>query len=62
LKKSDTTPELGQYDGSMQQFGSGLNKVGFGAKYEFKADSNPAVGAYDVETAVQATKTRTRAA
>jgi len=55
LRKSETSPELGQYDASMQQFGAGLNKVGFGAKYQFKADSNPPPGAYDVETAVHAT-------
>lgn len=33
-----------------------------GKKYEFKADSNPPPGAYEVDTAVMSTKTRTPAA
>ena len=28
-----------------------MNKVDFGRKYEFKANSNPAPGQYDVEAA-----------
>jgi len=34
--------------------------VTMGSKYVFKADSNPPVGAYDVETADSATKFRNR--
>ena len=35
-----------------------MNKVGFGNKYESKADRNPAPGQYDVEAARDQTMAR----
>lgn len=31
-------------DKHYKPFGSGMNKIDFGRKYEFKVDSNPKVG------------------
>lgn len=39
-----------------------MKKVDFGRKYEFKVDSNPRVGYYEVDTALNQTKTRSKAA
>jgi len=33
----------------LKPFGSGMNKVNFGSKYVFKADSNPAPGQYNAD-------------
>jgi len=35
----------------LKPFGSGMNKVNFGSKYVFKADSNPAPGQYNADKA-----------
>ena len=52
------SPEPGQYQSKTITFAEGLNKVGMGSKYEFKADKNPAPGQYDVEGSIRATQTR----
>ena len=41
--------------------GEGMNKVGFGGKYETKYDRNPAVGQYDVEGSMRMTQTKSYA-
>ena len=43
-KPGEASPEPGQYQNKTITFGDGLNKVGMGNKYEFKADSNPYPG------------------
>jgi len=39
-----------------------MNKVDFGSKYEFKANSNPAPGQYEVEASSKAIMNRSVAA
>ena len=47
-KAVDDTPDAGIYHKN-EDFNRLKNKVSMGAKYEFKADSNPPVGGYDVD-------------
>lgn len=37
-------------DKHYKPFGSGMNKIDFGRKYEFKVDSNPKVGQYETDS------------
>jgi len=46
----EPTPEAG--DAHLSAFGSGLKKVDFGRKYEFKADSNPCPGQYETDNKI----------
>ena len=55
-KKHEGTPAPGQYDGHLQPFGSNMKGVTMGSKYEFKPDSNPPVGYYDVDRGLNMTK------
>ena len=60
VKPPEQTPEAD--DKHYKPFGAGLNKIDFGKKYEFKVDSNPHVGKYDVNTASKLTKPASKAA
>ena len=53
-------PDPGQYQTKTITFGDNLKKVDFGKKYEFKVDSNPRPGQYNVDS--QYTKSRSKAA
>ena len=44
----EAAPEPGQYMNNTITFGSGMKGIDMGKKYEFKVDSNPRVGQYDV--------------
>ena len=48
-RPKDKSPDPGQYDQHLKPFGSEVRpSVSMGSKFEFKADSNPPVGGYDV--------------
>jgi len=40
----------GTFDGHIKPFGSNMNKIGMGSKYEYKYDNNPGPGEYDIES------------
>lgn len=62
-RQEEALPEPGQYQKDTVTFGSGLKKVAdMGRKYEFKVDSNPKIGQYDVDTGLNQTKARSKAA
>ena len=42
----------------LKPFGSGLKHVGFGSKYQFKANRNPGPGQYRVEKSMGLTKSK----
>jgi hypothetical protein len=46
--KNDNSPSPGQYDGH-KEFGYNPNNMTIGGKYKWKPDSNPPVGAYDID-------------
>jgi len=48
----------GSFDGHLKPFGSGMSKVDFGKKYEWKPDSNPPLGLYNTTSAEKHTKDR----
>ena len=48
----------GTTDGFVKSFGSDMNKVGMGAKYQSKYDKNPGPGEYDVVSPTKWTKDR----
>jgi len=48
----------GTFDGHVKQFGSDMNKVGFGSKYPEIKNSNPGPGEYDVDSPTRHTKER----
>ena len=52
----------GAFDGHLKPIGHGMPKVDFGRKYNWKPDNNPAVGAYDPESAEKHIKGRIPAA
>ena len=58
----DPGSEPGAYTRYIVTMGKGMNNVNFGAKYEFKTDSNPGAGTYDPEKAIEATKPKVRGA
>lgn len=50
-KPVEQTPSPGQYDAHLTPFGSNLkNKMTIAPPYQFKPDSNPGVGSYDIES------------
>jgi hypothetical protein len=57
-RRPEATPDPGQYDRHLTQFATGLNKVDMGAKYTWKPDSNPPVGAYNPDIADKWTKSK----
>ena len=59
----DYTPGPGHHDGHLTAFGSDVKmNIGMGSKYEFKPDSNPAVGSYDIYSGLNLSQTKSRAA
>ena len=48
----ENSPDPGQYDGHLVQFGHNDKKMTIGGKYVWNPDSNPAPGQYDPEGAV----------
>jgi len=46
-KRVDTGPDAS--DAHYKPFGSDLKRIDFGKKYDFKVDSNPPVGKYNVD-------------
>jgi len=48
----DGNPGVGQYDGHIKPFGSGLHqRMTLGGKYGWKADDNPPPGSYEADVA-----------
>ena len=45
----DRTPDIGQYDTHWKNLGSNPNKMTIGGKYKWQPDTNPPVGAYNIE-------------
>jgi len=62
VRTVEASPEPGQYQQETVTFAKNMNKVDFGSKYQFKADSNPAVVQYEVEASAKATMNRSVAA
>lgn len=62
IRPAEVEPEVGQYQKQTITFGSKMQRVGFGSKYDFKVDGNPKVGYYNPESAEKITKPKTRAA
>ena len=44
VRTVEASPEPGQYQVETVTFAQNMNKVDFGSKYQFKANSNPAPG------------------
>ena len=62
-RKPEPLPEPGQYDAHLKPFGSGLShSATMGSKYIFKPDSNPPVGAYNIDSAKELVSSRSKAA
>ena len=56
-RPKESNPDPGKYDSHLKPFGSGLSKsVNMGSKYEFKPDSNPPVGGYDIDRGLKVTQ------
>ena len=56
-RPKERNPDPGQYDSHLKPFGSGLNKsANMGSKYQFKPDSNPPPGAYDIDSGLNVTQ------
>jgi len=61
--KKEPTPAPGQYDKHLKPFGSDLPaNATMGSKYVFKPDSNPPVGAYDIDSSKELVSSRSKAA
>ena len=50
-EKIQNSPAPGQYD-AHKEFGYSPNNMTIGGKYVWKPDSNPPVGAYDIDVAI----------
>lgn len=62
-RPKEQTPEPGSYDGHLRPFGSGLARnASMGSKYVFKPDSNPPVGAYELDESFTKSQRTTRVA
>ena len=49
-RPQENSPGPGAHDGHLTAFGADVTRnITMGSKYEFKADSNPPVGGYDVD-------------
>jgi hypothetical protein len=49
-RPQENLPGPGHHDGHLTAFGADIKtNIGMGAKYEFKPDKNPPVGAYDID-------------
>jgi len=46
----ENNPSPGQYDKHLIPFASSLNNITMGGKYKWQPDSNPPVGAYEVDS------------
>jgi len=62
-RPKENTPGPGHHDGHLTAFGSDVKaNIGMGSKYEFKPDSNPAVGSYDIQSGLNMSQKKTRSA
>lgn len=61
-RPKEYNPDPGQYDGHLTPFGSDVKKFTMGGKYKWKADQNPALGTYDVDTGYNLTQYNNRSA
>ncbi len=48
-KAPEQSPAPGEYDGHLKDFGYNTKNMTIGGKYVWKPDSNPPVGAYNIE-------------
>jgi hypothetical protein len=55
-RPKEQLPAPGQYDAHLTDFGYNPNNMTIGGKYVWKPDSNPPVGAYDIDAAMNQTK------
>ena len=57
----DYTPGPGHHDGHLTAFGSDVTRnIGMGSKYEFKPDTNPAPGQYNIEQGHNMSKSQSK--
>jgi hypothetical protein len=62
-RPKENTPGPGHHDGHLDKFGSKVtHKMDFGNKYIFKADRNPPVGAYNVDSGHNMSKASSKSA
>jgi len=51
-RQPEVTPDGGSYDGHLKAFGSDVKgNITMGSKYEFRPNSNPPPGAYEIDAA-----------
>ena len=62
-RPQENSPGPGHHDGHLDAFGSKITQnIGMGSKYEFKPDSNPPVGAYNIESGHNMSKASSKSA
>ena len=62
-RPQENSPGPGHHDGHLTSFGSDVKaNIGMGSKYEFKPDSNPPVGGYDIDRGHKMTKSTSKSA
>ena len=62
-RPQENSPGPGHHDGHLTAFGADVKaNIGMGSKYEFKPDSNPPVGAYDINSGLNMSQKKSRAA
>lgn len=60
-RPKEQNPEPGQYDGHLKPLGANLkNSFTMGSPYRWKPDSNPPIGAYDLDSGFKATQFQNR--
>ena len=57
-RPQEASPEPGQYQSKTITMGDNMKGIDMGKKYEFKPDTNPAPGQYNIESGVSMTKER----
>ena len=62
-RPKENSPGPGAHDGHLTAFGADVTRnITMGSKYEFKADSNPAVGQYDPSSGIAMSQSKSRMA
>ena len=49
-RPKENNPEPGKYDGHLKPFGAEVGNMTMGGKYKWKADNNPPIGGYNLDT------------